>query len=610
MRGMVLTHVIILVSIFSASATGQGYDTVPADALVFPVGIEGTAYADMELGVRGETMTIATIEDPKAWNNHTAHETSTTWFTNRMHRGLVRNDHISGVIVPDFAKSWDVSDDSLVITFHLREGIKWSDGMPITANDVVFTYNDVILNEDVDCNARDGQLLPDDTYPVCEKVDDYTVKFTLSVIYRPALNVLGFNIMPKHKLAASVHKLNPAVPVGTFNETWTLDADLTELVGNGPWIVSDYQPNVSVTMTRNPYYYGYDPTGTQLPYYDTIATAIVTNQDVSMLKFRNGELDVYALRPEDIAILLPEGAQKGFQVLITDEPGYGTTWFMPNQDIGLAEGTDAEKRELFRNVKFREALAHTIDKDTMVQNVLNGLGGPQWSPVSVPSPFYAGRDFYGGPITENNAVTFEYDPAKAAGILDDLGVVDADGDGWRNLPSGDPLSIEINANDNTLRIGYCLILQDDWRAIGLNATFQVVDFNTLVNRLFGSAGDIIQLSLTGVDEPNSGKNVYMSCGGLHAYRFSACDEPDEVDLRIDELLNLGASTFDLDEAFEYYKEYQQLLARQLGYVYTVVGTFQYAYYDHVGNAFMSSPKSTPNGANGLLSELCFDKRLK
>ncbi len=607
-----MKNALILASLLvftSLAVFGQGYDTQPADALIIPVGVAGTVYEDMELGVRGGTITLANLEDPKAWNNHTAHETSTTWFTNRMHRGLVNLDHISGAIVPDFAKSWDISDDSLVITFHLREGMKWSDGVPITADDVLFTYNDVILNEDVDCNSRDGQLLPDDTYPVCEKVDDYTVTFTMSVIYRPALNALAFNIMPKHKLADSVHKLNPAVPVGTFNETWTLDTDLTELVGNGPWIVSGYQPNVSVTMTRNPYYYGYDPAGTQLPYYDTVVNLIVSNQDVMMLKFRNGETDAYALRAEDIAILLPEGARKGFSVLITDAPAYGTVWFMPNQDIGLAEGTDAEKRELYRNVKFREALAHTIDKETMVQNVLNGLGGPQWSPVSVPSPFYAGRDFYGGPITENNAITFEYDTAKAAGILDDLGVVDADGDGWRDLPSGDPLTIEINSNDNTLRVGYCLILQDDWRAIGLNATFQVVDFNTLVDRLFGSSGDVIQLGLTGGDEPNGGKNVYMSCGGLHAYRFSACDEPDEIDLRIDELLNLGASTFDLDEAFGYYVEYQQLLSQQLGYIYLVVASFQYAYYDNVGNAFKASPISSPSAANGLLTELCFDKQL-
>jgi len=603
---------LILVGLLAAcslAALGQGYDTMPADAHVIPIGVEGTVYEDMELGVRGGTLHIPNIEDPKAWNNHTAKETSTTWFTYRMHRGLMNLDHISGAVVPDFAKSYEISEDGLVITFHLREGINWSDGTPITADDVLFTFNDVITNEDVDCNARPGMILPDGTFPICEKVDDYTVTFTLSTIYRPILNQMTFSLMPKHKLAQYVHKLNPDVPAGTFNETWTLDMDLSELVGNGPWIVTDYQVNVSVTMERNPYYYGYDPAGTQLPYYDKIVSHIVANQDVSMLKFRNGEVDVYAMRPEDIPILLPEGPSKGFQVMVTDLAQYGTTWICPNLDIGLADGTDEEKRELYRNVEFREAIAHLLDKDTMVQNVLNGLGTAQWTGVSVPSPFYAGRDEYGGPTTENDAVWFEYDPALAASKLDALGVVDQDGDGWRDLPSGAPLTIEINANDNTIRIAYCLIIQDDLRAVGLNANFQVVDFNTLVNRLLGATGDIIQLGLTGGDEPNSGKNVYTSCGNLHAYRYSACEDPDEVDLRIDELMDLGANTFDLDEAFDYYKEYQILLAHQLGYIYLCQPTFLYTYYDYVGNAFMASPTSTPGGNNGLLTELCFDKRL-
>jgi peptide/nickel transport system substrate-binding protein len=598
-----------LLLIPSLAVFGQGYDTMPADALVFPIGVEGTVYADMELGVRGGTLNVSNIEDPRGWNNHTAHETSTTWFTNRMHRGLLNLDHISGAVVIDFAKSYEISEDGLVLTFHLREGIKWSDGTPITADDVLFTYNDVILNEDVDCNSRDGQILPDGTYPICEKVDDYTVTFTLSTIYRPILNALAFNLMPKHKLAQFVHKLNPDVPAGTFNETWTLDTPLTELVGNGPYLITDYQVNVSVTIERNPYYYGYDPAGTQLPYYDKVVTQLVANQDVSMLKFRNGEIDVYALRPEDIAVLLPDSARKGYSVMITDLATYGTTWICPNLDIGLAEGTNAEKRELYRNVEFREALAYLLDKDTMVQNVLNGLGTAQWTGVSVPSPFYAGRDYYGGPITENDAIWFEYDPALAASKLDALGVVDKDGDGWRDLPSGAPLTITINANDNTVRIAYCLIIQDDFRAAGLNANFQVIDFNTLVGDLLSGTGDIIQLGLTGGDEPNSGKNVYTSCGALHAYRYSACEEPDEVDLRIDELMDLGANTFDLDDAFTYYKEYQQLLAYQLGYIYLCQQTFQYAHYDFVGNAFKASPTSTPGGNNGLLTELCFDTRL-
>jgi len=610
MKKLALLLAGLLVIAVPALVSAQGYDVMPEDARILPIGVAGTPYADLELGKQGGTIYISQISNPKSWNANTAHETSTTWYTSRMNLGLVNLDHITGAIVPDLAKSWEVSEDSLTLTFHLRRGIKWSDGTPLTADDVLFSYNDVVLNTDVDCNSYDGQRLPDGTFPVMTKVDDYTVEVKLSVIYRPILNSIGVPIQPKHKLADKVHKLNPDVPAGTFNETWTLDTPVSELVGNGPWVVTDYKPDISVTMKRNPYYFAYDPAGTQLPYYDEIVCLVVASMDVSLLKFRNKELDVLGIRAEDLPVLMPEAGAKGYTVFVSDLPNYGTTWFMPNQDIGLEDGTQNEKREVYRNVKYREALAHLIDKDTMIQNLLNGLGAPQWSPLSMGSPFYAGRDYYGGPVTENNAIIFEYDQAKAAALLDEIGVVDADGDGWRDLPSGAPLAIEINTNSgNTIREGACLILQDDFRSVGLNATFVGVDFNTLVDRLFASTGDIIYLGLTGGDEPNSGKNVYWSCGTLHAWRYSACDDPDEIDRRIDELLDLGVGTFDLDEAFEYYVEYQQLLAKQLGYIYTVNQTFLYAYYDYVGNADAASPTSTPSGNNGLLTELCFDKRI-
>ena len=592
--------------LLSAAVVAQ----MPADAKVYPLGEAGTLFENAEPGVRGGTLYRPNIEDPKGWNGVIAHETSTTGFTNLMFDGLVGFNQISAAYVPEIAKSYEISEDGLTLTFYLREGILWSDGEPLTSADVAFTYNDLLMNEDIDTDSRDGLELPDGSYPVLEVIDDYTIAFHMSVIFRPVFNSLSFDIMPEHALAQYVAKLNPDLEPGYFNTyAWPVDMDLSELVCNGPYIVTDYQPNASVTLERNPNYYGFDSQGTQLPYYDKVIDLIVSNQDVSLLKFRNGEVDAYAARPEDIPVLLPDANTKGYTVMVTDDPLYGTTWICVNMDIGLADGTDAEKREVYRNVIFRQALAHTLDKETMVANVLNGLGAPQWSPVSLGSPFYAGRDIYGGPVTENNAVWFEYDLALAGQLLDSIGVVDADGDGWRDLPSGAPLEIEINTNDNTTRSAYCLIIQDDLRAVGLNANFQVVDFNTLVTRLLGGTGDIVQLGLTGNDEPNSGSNVYNSCGGLHAYRLSACDDPNEEDLRINELYNLGAGTFDNDEAFGYYTEVQQVLANQLGYIYLVNQTFNYAVYNYVGNGHLASTTSTPTGANGYLIELLFDKRL-
>jgi len=609
MRKAALPAAVLLLALSSLSSFGQGYPSMPADALVYPLGVPGTDYADMERGAQGGTLHVAVKNDPKGWNQVVAAETSTGWVTNRMHRGLLSYNPIGGGAVLDFAKSRELSEDNLVLTFRLREGIMWSNGVPITADDVLFTFNDLILNEDVHCSARDALTLPDGTFPVCERVDDYTVTFTVSMVFRPLLDMLGFGLMPKHKLAKYVHRLSPAVPRGTFNETWALDTPLDELVGNGPYMVAEYEPNTRIVMVRNPFYYGYDASGTQLPYYDQIVAHIVPNEDTSLLKFRNGEIDVYPLRGQDIPILLPLSVAKGFAVLLTDLPSYGTQWLLINQDIGLAEGTDAAKRTLYRNLEFRRALAHLIDKETMVANALNGLGVPLWSPISVPSPFYAGRASYGGPITESNAVWFEYDPPLAQQKLDALGIVDQDGDGWRDLPDGKPLTILLNTSDSTVNMGVCLIFQDDLRAAGLDAVFQVVEFNTLVDRLFTSTGDIIALGLTGGNDPNGSRAIYSSCGRLHAYRYSACNEPNSVDLRIDELFDLGAATPDLDMAFEYYAEFQQLVAEQLGYVFTIQEAFQCAYYDYVGNASASSPIATPDDVAGVLGSFCFDRRL-
>lgn len=603
--------VLVLLSLllaFSTLALAQGYETMPADAKIIPLGEAGTPYADAQPGVSGGVFYCAAISNPKKWNDVTAHETSTTQYTGLMLEGLVSTNPITVALEPELAKSWDVSEDGLTITFHLRQGLKWSDGEPFTADDVIFSFNDLYLNEDVETDTRDILVLPDDSYPVVTKVDDYTVQVETSVVFRPILNSMGANILPKHALAQYVHKLNPDVPVGTFNSAWGLDTDPSELVGMGPFIVESYAPDQNVTMRRNPYYYHYDPNGVQLPYFDKYVVLTVANQDVSLLKFRNGELDALGIRATDVPILKSEEAQKNFTVLVNpDLPNYGTSWIGINEDIGLAEGTNDNERALFRTRDFRAALAHLVDKQAIIDSLYNGLAVPQWSPVSYLSPFYAGRDYYGGPVTEKDAVIFEYSLDKAAALLDGIGIVDRDGDGWRDYEDGTRVEIELSTNaGNTVREGVCLIVADRAAKIGLKLNFTPVDFNTLVNKLFASTGELVVLGLTGGPEPNNGANVYRSSGGLHFWHYSAADNPTEVEKRIDELLDAGVSTLDNDKAFEIYKEYQITLANDdLGLVYTVNSAFTYAYYNKVGNGNISSPVATPSG--GGLADICYFK---
>ena len=589
---------------FSTLALAQGYATMPEDAKIVDLGVAGSPYENLQPGVQGGTFYIASISNPKKWNHVCSHETSTTQYTSQMFKGLTDINPVSGALEPELAKSWDISDDGLSITFHLRQGIKWSDGEPFTADDVVFTFNDLIFNEDVETDTRDILTLPDDSYPVVTKVDDYTVQVSMSTIFRPILNAIGTAIMPKHKLAQYVHKLNPDVPAGTFNGTWGLDTDPSELAGLGPFMVESYTPDQNVIMVRNPYYYHYDQNGVQLPYVDKYVILTVASQDVSLLKFRNGELDALGIRPSDVPILKSEEAQKDFTVLL-GKGGYGTLWIAFNQDA-----ENEQLKGLFRDLRFRKAMAHAMDKQAIIDNLYNGLAVPQWSQTSMPSPFYAGRDYYGGPITENNAVRYEYDLTKAAALLDEIGIVDTDGDGVREFADGTPVEFALETNaGNTLREGFCLIMQEDMAKIGIKANFNPIDFNTLVNKLFSSTTEAVVLGLTGGDEPNSGANVYKHDGGLHFWHYSAADgDIYEVEKKIDDLYNQGVSTYDNDEAFEIYKEFQILFATEdLGMINSVNQQFTYAIYNKVGNKEIASVTATPSGANGLAWDLVYFK---
>ncbi len=176
-------------------------------------------------------------------------------------------------------------------------------------------------------------------------------------------------------------------------------------------MLESYTPDLNVVMSRNPYYYHYDSDQVQLPYLDKYVVLIVASQDVALLKFQNGELDCFAPRPGDIPILLGDQEAKRYAVMVDREkPVFGTTWFTFNWDT-----QDPKYRALFRDLRFREAVAHAIDKETMIQNLFNGLAVPQWSPVSYLSPFYAGRESYAGPVTETGRRGLRVQPVDHAG---------------------------------------------------------------------------------------------------------------------------------------------------------------------------------------------------
>ena len=602
----------LLVLLFCAlTSTGQTSMEAPIGARVLTLGVEGSVWSDLEPGVRGGTFTLHGLGNPKRWNPTTAVDTSTTLITNMIYHGLVDLHPISGTLEPALAEGWEVSEDELTLTFYLRRGLRWSDGEPFTADDVLFTFNDVILNEDVTTGDRDLLRLPDGSFPVIEKIDDHTIRVTTSVVFRPLLSAMGRKILPEHKLASFVHKRNPDVEPGTFDSALGLDTAVSEIVGMGPYIVESFVADQHVILKRNPYYYVYDVNGTQLPYYDERIVVVVPSHDVALLKFTNGELDAFAPNTGDIAYLSEEADSRGFTLKIDPQVAtFGTSWIAFNQDIGLADGTQTPTRELYRNRTFRQAFAHLIDKASIIDTVYNGLALPQWSPLSFGSPFYAGRDTYAGPITESAAITFEYDLEEAGRLFDSIGLVDLDGDGWRDFADGSPLSITLaSVSGLTEAAGVATIITDRARQAGLNLEFVPGEANPVLMSMFSGSFDALLLSFTGGSEPNSLGSVYDHCGRLHFWRGSACDDPTPVDVFLNALFDAGASTIDNDVAFEHYRALQRRAAEDAGMIYTVYPSFRYVYYDHIGNAGSATPNGHATGHSGNGADFIFDRRL-
>ncbi len=584
---------------------------IPADAKVLLLGQLGTPWADLKPGVRGGTFHMASFGNPQKWNPITAVETGTTVVTNHLYHGLVTLNPLNAAVEAALAKGWEVSDDGCVLTFHLRRDLRWSDGEPLTSADVVFTFNDLILNPDVLSTARDSLALPDGTFPRIEAVDDLTVRVTTPMPFRPLLLSMGKRLLPRHKWAHTVRTQNPDAEREAFNTALDLNTAPADVVGSGPYVLQEFVADQYVILARNPYYYVYDAQGTQLPYYDRRVIHIVADADLALLQFLNRELDALDPRASDLAVLASRATSENFTVLVDPEvPMYGSAWLSFNQDIGLREGRDEGKRALYRDVRFRQAFARLVDKGAMIETIFRGLAVPQWSPVSLGSPFYGGRDGYGGEITGTNPTGLTYNMVLAMRTLDDLGVVDRDGDGWRNLPDASPLEIQLSTAAGLSEYeGECLIIADRARLASLDVRFEPLETSLMLDRLFSGAFDAAVLGFTGGIDPNSLAGVYSPCGRLHFWHLSGCHEPTQTESELVSLFARGTATLDVGEAFGIYQTLQNLAARDAGLIYTVYPAFRYAYYNYVGNAEVANPNGHPTGENALVADLVFDTRL-
>ncbi len=521
-----------------------------------------------ENGKPGGALTYSTISGPKTFNLAISTETSSTEILNYVFEGLVETSWLTAEVEPALAERWEASEDGLVWTFHLRRGVQWADGAPFSADDVVFTFSRIIYNNDIPASARPGLTIRyrDDATQTwkkgrlkVEKIDAHTVKFTLPAPFAPFLRGMSTSIYPRHILEKHVDD-------GTFTSTWDVGTRPADIIGTGPFTIERYDAGERIVLKRNPRYWQRDAAGTPLPYLDRIVYLVVPNLATSLLKFQAGETDILQVTGEHYPILKPQEAAKGF-TLHRRGPNFGTTFLALNMNPGKNPKNDAPfvdpvKLRWFRTLAFRKALAHSIDKDSIIDNVMNGLGYPQWAAVS-PS---AG-DFHNPAVTR-----YPYDIAKANALLDGLGWFDVDGDGVREDDEGNRIVFNLSTNSgNTVRERVCTIIKQDLARIGIRVNLRFLEFNTLVSQLTSTYDwEAIVIGFTGGVEPHYGINFWHSGERLHLW-FPNQEEPaTEWERRIDELFVSGSRELEHDKRVAIYREFQQVASDNVPVVYTAL----------------------------------------
>ena len=390
-------------------------------------------------------------------------------------------------------------------------------------------------------------------------LDDYTVECVLPVSFAPFLRSMGTAIYPRHILEKHVDD-------DSFVETWDIETDPAEIIGTGPFTIESYEPMSRVVMRRNPDYWLKDEAGNSLPYLDRIVHNIVPDLETELAKFLAGESDSHGVLGEEFADLEPQQEEGNFTIYKRGA-AFGTTFLGFNMNPGKNSETGdpyiaPEKLAWFQNKEFRQAAAHSIDKDAIIDDVQHGLGYPQWAAISP-----AAGDFHNPDVRR-----YDYDLDKANEILDGMGWTDTDGDGIREDGAGNSIEFSLVTNTgNSVRERAAAIISRGMEQIGLKVDLQLIEFGDLVSQLTASYDwEAMVIGLTGGTEPHGGITVWHSSENLHLWNPNQPQPATEWEAEIDELYIKGSQELDRAKRIGHYLRAQEIAAENVPLIYTTL----------------------------------------
>jgi peptide/nickel transport system substrate-binding protein len=491
-----------------------------------------------------------------------------------LYEGLINENGLTSKLEPGLAESWEVSKDGKKIVFTLREGLKWSDGEPMTTDDIIFSYENIYFNDKIPSGLKDTLRVGiSRQFPKLKKLDNRRIEFLVAEPFAPFIRFAGgIPILPAHILQDSIRNTD-AEGRPLFLTTWNTDTDPKKIVGNGQYRMLSYTPNQRVVLEKNPYFWRQDAKGNSQPYIQQIVWQIIENTDNQLLNFRSGDLDTLDVQPEVFPLLKRE-EKRGKYTVFNGGPDTGSVFMCFNLNKGRNAQNqpfvDPIKSRWFANKEFRQAIAYGINRDAMTNNIYRGLGAPLHSPIPPQSPFYLSP--------EQGLKTYSYDPQKSKELLlnagfkynDSAELLDAEGNKVRFTL--------LMAAGKKVREQMATQIKQDLGKLGMQIDTQFLSFNTYVEKLRLTRNwDTYLGGFTGGTEPHSGYNIWSVNGTLHSFNQGPqAGEPQikgwevyDWEQKIDDLYVKASQELNEAKRKELYAETQRIIAEQVPFVYMV-----------------------------------------
>ena len=451
-------------------------------------------------------------------NPLTSSDAYATIVMDRIFDSLLFRDPMTLELKPSVATEWTVSDDHLVYTFKLRTDVTFSDGVPLTAHDVKFTF-DKLMDPTTDAPHL-RNYFKDVTD--CEVVDDHTVRFTCDQPYYLHTVILGLNyIMPKHIYGE-----------GDFNN----HPNNRNPIGSGMYVLEKWETGLQVVLARNERYWGAAETG--MPHFDKIILEIILDDNAAFQKLSRGDLDMMGLRAED-------------WVRRADTPRFKMQFnkFAYNRPAFSYIGWN-QRRPVFEDKRVRRALTMLLDRETIINEIYYGF-----------AEVISGGFMPGTPEAHPDIVPLPFDPLAAEALLDEAGWVDSNGDSIRDK-DGIPLRFEVfTTNQNPVAEKILTLYQEELKRHGIRLVIRQMEWASLLERVHGRDFDAMMMGWAMTPDPDP-YQIWHSSQSEAGSNYIGFNNPEA-----DDLIERARISFDKDERVRLYRRFHEIQHEEQPYTF-------------------------------------------